>query len=431
MRGGFLPVIIAGITPILVFTLLVTGIGLRAVEWQPPILWSDQFGTQGSEVDNAVTAASADLSGVYAAGHVGLTLSMVMNLSPSNLFLSRYDPGGHQIWTRSFALPYDHVSGTSVGRGSVYIAGRMNGTGFVRKYDLNGTQLWTSVYGKANSAALSVSVGTSSVFSGFQYASGGSNQNNVLVAYDSNGNQIWTDSLGNSTQGSLNVYSDTNRLYVAGYLATGFLRSYYLNGTLEWTQNLSCSCEPSGVAADPSAIYVAGYSYALASGFLVKSNFNGSLLWTKSFEAPDLSVVGPVRMSVSPSGIYLVTTTTLGGYLIRYDTNGNQVWSVRVARLGSANAVSAGQNGAYVGGEVGPFSDAFLSEYDQSSSLILFGLNPPYSFILIAVLGGVVAVSVFWFRRLIRKRTPRPKSTASHRPASPSSDESPWVRRPP
>ncbi len=343
-------------------------------------------------MQNAVTVVSADTTGLYAGGFVGWTNFAGVNPSPSNVFVSRYDPEGRQVWTKSFGDPVtDEIRGIAVGAGGVYISGSLNGSGFVRRYDLNGNQVWTSPFG---SEATSVSVGTNGV-----YAAGGA----VLRAYDFNGNTVWTDSLG----GPL-LFSNSKGIYLAGCVSAGcFLWSYDFNGTLKWTR-FTCNCAPSGVSADTTGIYVAGYFNP--SGFLSKYDWNGNQVWTRNLDAPDYAVVHNLQMSVNPSGVYLAMSTLRSGFLMRYDGNGNQVWSFQVHR--SLNAISVGENGVYVGGKdsfVETQGNAFITEFSQSSSLILFGLNPPYSFGLVSLLAGLTALSILWLRRG-RKKKVRPPS---------------------
>ncbi len=158
-----------------------------------------------------------------------------------------------------------------------------------------------------------------------------------------------------------------------------------------------------------------------------KYDLVGNQVWVKNFDSPDGTTVGSPRISVDSSGIYLGVTTSFSGYLMRFDSDSNRVWSLEIP--GSANAVSVGQDGVYVGG--GAPTNALLAKYAQSSSLVLFGVNPPFSFGLVALLGGVVVLSLFWLRRLRKRGIRRPKSAVQYNPPKSSEDDSKWMRRPP
>jgi hypothetical protein len=178
-----------------------------------------------------------------------------------------------------------------------------------------------------------------------------------------------------------------------------------------------------------SGIYVTGTSFQSLGlgGTLAKYDLGGNQLWIKNFDSPDGTTVGTPRISANSSGIYLAITTSFSGFLMKYDRNGNQVWAVQAPV--SASSVSVGQDGVYVGGEAS--NNALLAKYGQSSSLVLFGVNPPFSFGLVALLGGIVTLSLFWLRKQRKNRIRRPKSAVPYSPPKPGEDDSKWVRRPP
>jgi len=433
LKGGFLSIIIAGLSPLLILFLIVVVAGIPLVEWQPPLVWTSSFGT--SPFPNGVTGVSAGTAGVFAGGFVGYDDTGRFNPSPSGLFLREYSLDGQQIWNRYIGNADDHVKSIVTNRDAVYVAGSLNLTGIVRRYDFGGNQIWSVSIGHEVD---SISVSSSEVYAaGFSYTN--STYSLFVRDYDLNGNMSWTVSLFNFTQlspGPLNVYSGSNRVYVAGSETSGsagFLRSYYFNGTLEWSQDSICNCLPSGISADASGLYVTGYAYqgAVATAFLDKYDSNGNQIWTKNINPLDLTTVAILQMSVGPSGIYLAMTTIRSGYLLRYDSNGNQVWSFNLHK--APGTVSVGQNGVYLGGqdfykEVS--GNAFVSEFSQSSSLIFFGLNPPYSFITVGALVTGVGFTVWWLWRRAKRRPPRPKSTAPYGSPKPQADEPMWRRRP-
>jgi hypothetical protein len=412
LNSGFASVIIAGLTPLIVLTILLAEIGYHAFAWQPPVLWTNVLGT------GVATNVVADSNGVYAGGSVG-----------AHLFLSRYDLGGQRVWRQDFGVStIDEIQGIALGANSAYAGGVLNQTGFIRKYDPNGNVLWSSQYGGqfSNPGAI-LSAGTGGVFVSYYDSP---TKSSVLRTYDSNGNSLWTDSLGNNTGIiSMSSYSGDSHVYVVGENVSYFLRSYNSDGTLNWAKNLTCSCAPNGVAVDASSIYVVGTSAQSLGlgGTLAEYDLSGTQVWVKNFVSPDGTTVGTPRISVDSSGIYIAITTSFSGYLIRYDSNGSQVWSVGVP--GSASAISARPDGVYVGG--GTPTNALLSKYAQSSSLVLFGVNPPFSFALVGVLAGIVALSLFWLRMLRKNRIRRPKSAVPYTQPKSGEDDSKWIRRPP
>lgn len=416
LNSGFLSVIIAGVTPIAVLGLILFGIGFQLVAWQPPVVWRGQFGAVDAN-GGAVTAVAADSSGVFAAG------------SSNTLLLNRYDSSGQQLWSQHFVnLPYDQITSMSPGSDGIYIAGVLNGTNSIRKYDSTGTIVWTHTY-RGGPVLPIMSSGVGHVFVESYY---NSSLPDLLQVYDPSGNTLWTKSLRNNINYvSLDAYSDSSQVYVVGTQDfgnsryDGFLQSYSFSGDLNWAKNLTCSCLPSGVSADSTGIYVAGVSYR--GGLLIKSDFSGNTLWTKSFSAPSSLPIYSLQFSMGPSGIYLVLNDAFHEFLARYDTNGDQVWYITVR--GRINSISAAQDGVYVGGQDSSQA-ALLAKYGQSSSLIFFGVNPPFSFGLVGLVGAIVVLSIFLFRRQRKKHSQRPKRITPHVASRPSPDESRWTGKP-
>lgn len=110
MRSPLLLVLLAGVTPLLVFALIVTGSGLGWVEWQPPVTWTTQFGAPSG----GVYALAADATGVYAAGF----------LNDSRVFVAKYDLSGKQTWIQQSKVPVSFLASITVGSDGAYVAGR-------------------------------------------------------------------------------------------------------------------------------------------------------------------------------------------------------------------------------------------------------------------------------------------------------------------
>jgi hypothetical protein len=230
MRGAALfPVLLAGLTPLLVLTLIVTGVGLGWVQWQPPLMWTTHFGTARS--DNGVTSIVADKTGIYAGGYVGY-----YNYTPNYLFLNKYDFNGGLVWTRQLGTPQlSTLNAVSVGAEGVYVGDHLNNTGFVQKYDLNGHILWSDQFGARGGP--DVSVGVASAYAvGLGPLVGNGVYSAVLSAYDFNGTMVWTSVLGNSTTlTDFKVHAMSDAVYVTWGGGPHFCRS------ITWTEpSLGC-----------------------------------------------------------------------------------------------------------------------------------------------------------------------------------------------
>src|SRR5438067_746624 len=137
MKGNpLLPIIAAVLTPFLILTLIVTGTGLGLIAWKPPVVWSSMFGP--SSGGNGAAAIVTDPSGVYVEGF--LNSSGIQGPGGGgSMFLSKYDFGGSDIWTRNIGNTSDgFIDSMSIGAEGIYLSGLDLKGGLVEKFDLNG-----------------------------------------------------------------------------------------------------------------------------------------------------------------------------------------------------------------------------------------------------------------------------------------------------
>jgi len=378
MRGAFIPVFVAGITPILVLALIAGGLAFGWVEWQPSVMWTVQLGNVQEK--SAVDAVTTYGPSVFATGHVG-DYQAFYHGYPTYLFLDKYDQNGKVLWSKQFgsAGTNDYVGGVAVAANTIYLAVSLNDSSFLRNYDMSGNQIWTVKIPNLPSSE-SISIGTDHV-----YVTG----TNGFSAYDLNGNLLWAK---NAT--GTHIFANSQAVYVGG---DDHVQKYDTSGAPQWTYSSSLY----GISGDATGIYVATLDFQprVTPVFLYKLDSNGKVLWASSIPAPDgQSVQQTPTVFADSSGIYV----TVNQFVMKYDSNGNRAWFVQPAgRFSSFDAIAAAQDGVYVGSCC---ADAYLFKVGMSSSLILFGVNPPYSFIIVAILGGVVASSIFWLRKHRRKR---------------------------
>jgi len=129
---------------------------------------------------------------------------------------------------------------------------------------------------------------------------------------------------------------------------------------------------------------------------------NGNTVWTSEFASPDSArLAGPV-ISEGSKSLYLATSSGAGnGFILRYNSNGALSWSLRTAQ--TPESISAGEDGAYAGGTSNA-NLAFIEHVGASSSLVLFGLNPPVSFAFLTIIAGFATASVLYLSRQRRKK---------------------------
>src|SRR5207247_8340481 len=168
---------------------------------------------------------------------------------------------------------------------------------------------------------------------------------------------VWTRLASNISTYNSYVYSSPESVYVAG---AGTVQKYEANGTSSWTG--ACSCLVTGITGDSSSVYIAGTiptESGLFRGYLARYSSSGNMLWTRDFSAPGLNSVTEVKIAADSSGVYLVETTTgePSGIVVKYDSNGNMIWSVTLpwkTGLGytPSDAIALGDSVLYVAGDL-------------------------------------------------------------------------------
>src|SRR5437879_12085266 len=79
--------------------------------------------------------------------------------------------------------------------------------------------------------------------------------------------------------------------------------------------------------------------------------------------------------------------------------------------------ITVASGGVYLAGstEVGQLTYAVVEELAESSSLVFFGVNPPWSFVTVGVLSADVVFSIFWFTKSQRRLDDRLRSVTRYR----------------
>lgn len=282
-------------------------------------LWTKEF-TGPTQEGARLNGAAADATGVYVLGVVG---------DSGRVVVRKYSAGGAELWTRQ--LEFSAPGGVAVDASGVYVTGRdfpPNST-YLRKYTPEGAELWTSRFGNSQSLEnpFGVTVDATGVY--VLLITGPSGEL-VIRKYDARGNLLWTRRLdmlvGSPGTG---LAADATGVYVvSGYRSGGYsFRKYDAGGNELWTRQLDKisafvngkylgGIYPSGVTADATGVYIAGYktfAHALpgqcasSSGgdsFVIKYDRDGAELWTREFGTPDAAWASGV--AVDANGVYLV-----------------------------------------------------------------------------------------------------------------------------
>jgi hypothetical protein len=314
----------------------------------------------------------------------------------------KYDSNGTQIWCARYNGPGNgnDSSGASlaINDSGVYVTGSSAGVEgkidfLTIKYDLNGNVIWEDQYrgpdvGDNLARALAVdksgNVYVTGTANGVKGAAGGTtyvpqviNPNGkgyfLTIKYDSLGKQLWTVKY----KGTENSYDDiphaikvdsNGNVYITGESSdngngTGYgceTVKYDGDGHQLWADRYEGNTPGNSGAFDMvidslGNIIVTGYSPGLVNEAdvleytTVKYNQNGNRLWVSSYAGPrgdniaySIAVDKADNVYITGmSGFIKYDSTSLENYAtVKYDTNGNQIWSTRYGDGGNTNNVA-------------------------------------------------------------------------------------------
>ena len=189
------------------------------------------------------------------------------------------------------------------------------------KTDDNGDTLWTKIFGGSvwdEGSSVQQVTGGGYVVCGTTGSFGAGRTDVWLIKTDENGDTIWTKTYGGSgTEYGLSVQQTAD----SGYIITG------------WTW-------PVGGWED---------------GLLIKTDGNGDTLWTRTFSESPIDDAGYSVQQVTDGGYIVcgITTSYSGGLdalLIKFDKNGNKIWSKTFGGSGIDKGLSVRQttDGGYI-----------------------------------------------------------------------------------
>lgn len=244
------------------------------------LIWSKQLGTQ--QVDSADGVAVDSQNNIYVIGSTSGSLFGTNNgVGSSDVFLTKYDGDGNQLWSKQFGGSYDTVKGSSEdlgeaialdNQGNIYVGGmtddlfdpNTNGyDAFVAKLDPSGNILWGKQFGtEERDEVRSIRVDST----GDAYVAGDMNQKDDLDGdpnydpgdgfvgkFDPNGSQLWMhqwstpsgDSVGDvilDNQGNVYAIGGTEGSLFGVYSGNGgdaAIAKYDPNGNVLWSNQYS------------------------------------------------------------------------------------------------------------------------------------------------------------------------------------------------
>ena len=345
-----------------------------SVDATSSIEWTRQFGTQ--RYDLAFAAAPDGGGGSYVAGFTNFALEGQTYHHRYDAFLSRYDDGGDEMWTRQFGTNgIDQALAIAVSGTDVYVAGSTDGRfpkqkhvggldGFVARFEADGTRVWLQQFGtRRDDSVDAIASAQGNVYlAGSSYGRLSKQQPNgasdaFVMRLEPDGSEAWTRQFGGSGEDSARALSVWgSRVYLAGSTEglrnesgdpDGFVAAFDQAGARRWAIQIGHEDEDSftSISARANGIYFTGRTSGRflfdepsggADAVVGKLDLDGAVVWSHQFGSPadDEATVS----STVGEGLY-VAGSTLGalpegssigesdGFLRKYLPNGTEVWT--------------------------------------------------------------------------------------------------------
>jgi uncharacterized delta-60 repeat protein len=370
------------------------------------LLWVSRYNGSGRGEDDARALVVDSQANVYVTGN-----SWGGTGTYDDYATVKYDPNGNEVWVARYdASSFDHAKALAVDDwGNVYVTGlshspRTSEDYLTVKYDANGNLLWVRRYdGPFSSSDVARALAVDG--QGHVYVTGRSMDrltsfDYATVKYDTNGNLLWAvryDGPRSSWDEAIALTVDSQgRVYVTGRsVGSGTSDDYATvkydaNGNLLWAARYGGNGydAPVGLALDSQGnVYVAGSSYSPDTYYdyaTVKYDANGNQLWTAHYDRPGLSYDAAVALALDRLGNLYVTGVSYGAgtgqdfVTIKYGANGSELWLRRYNRQTSSSDTAVAiatdsQGNVYVAGNSSTLEtnlDYTIVKYDADGNLL-------------------------------------------------------------
>jgi uncharacterized delta-60 repeat protein len=355
--------------------------------------WTSIYNSPGAGVNVARSLAVDPSGNVYVTGQS-------QGVSTGNDYTTiKYDSKGIQLWVARYNGPDngdDAATSLAIDNTGVYVTGSSQGTNSGKdfltiKYDLDGNKLWEARYNSPENgddfAQTLVIDNSGNVYvtgtgNGTQGAEGGSSYlpqvtnpsgakgYYTTIKYDRNGQQLWVsqykatgylddiphaikvDSSGNVYVTGESMNSDTGYDYAT--------IKYNTDGRQQWAVryegNMKGADGAFAMTLDNSGnILVTGYSTGLVNGMnvweyaTIKYDTGGNLVWVARYSGPRGDNIPYSITTDSDENVYV---TGVSGFIkydntayenyatVKYNKNGNQLWSARYSDSNESNNIA-------------------------------------------------------------------------------------------
>lgn len=332
-------------------------------------IWTDRHNAPNNGDDNAVKVVVDAAANSYVTGSTCRIVHTSENSCSSwDITTIKYDPDGNRLWVATYNNDASDYAATLAvdASGNTYVGGLSCSTldmsglcsvsdYLILKYDPHGNLLWAARYGNGSGSSLS---DLNLDASGNIYVTGTScdlnctSWSDATVKFDADGNRLWVarNSFGNFSHGIVLALDAAGNTYVTGDGSPAGFTSYMTakydqKGSLIWTaqyNNDGRYTSARAIALDTLGnVYVSGVSHNGTDFDIatVKYDSTGQRLWANRYDNGSEDSLGfwngiYGQTAVDDSGNVYITGVSSNGldndYItIKYDTNGNSLWSAR------------------------------------------------------------------------------------------------------
>jgi hypothetical protein len=304
-------------------------------------VWSNTFG--GSEDDYGRSVQQTSDGGYIIAG-----ATYSYGAGSADVYLIKTDSDGNEVWSKTFGgSGYD--DGWSVQQaidGGYIIAGNTLSFGagasdvYLIKTDAIGNDIWSKTFGGSDGdwgRSVQQTNDNGYIIAGITYSFGPSNISDVyLIKTDSSGNEVWSTTFeGNGSAGGESVQQTRD----GGYIVTGkddtpsgdlYLIKTDISGNEVWSNTFGGSEDDYGRSVQQTSdggYIIAGATYSYGAGgadaYLIKTDSDGNEVWSKTFGGSGYDYVESVQQTNDGGYIIAGSTGSFGAgnydvYLIYY-----------------------------------------------------------------------------------------------------------------
>jgi putative intracellular protease/amidase len=238
--------------------------------------------------------------------------------------------------------------------------------------------LWAKTYGgygADSGRAICKTPDNGYLIAGYTFSHGSGDADILAIKTDTNGKMLWSKAFGASGT----EYANGCQVVNDGYLIVGYTTSYgagsrdiYLikldfNGNEMWSRSYGGPSWDVGTAiceAEDGGYIICGFTHSFGAGeedvYLIKTDTNGNELWSKTYGGDRYELANSIYKTSEGGFVIGSTTGTFGGknsdlYLIKTNAKGKKIWSKSFGNKGRrgygydwCSSMNITSNGGYV-----------------------------------------------------------------------------------